>query len=70
MSLHGFAACCPGARRAIVEEKRWMTAQEFNEAFAVAQFLPGANVINLAVFGFVLIVLAPDSIALAAWMRR
>jgi len=52
MSLHGFGGVLPWARRAIVEDKRWMTAQEFNEAFAVAQFLPGANVVNLAiVFG-------------------
>ena len=52
MSLHGFGGVLPWARRAIVEEKRWMTPQEFNEAFAVAQFLPGANVVNLAiVFG-------------------
>lgn len=49
MALHGFGGVLPWARRAIVEEKRWMTAQEFNEAFAVAQFLPGANVVNLAV---------------------
>ena len=52
MSLHGFGGVLPWARRAIVEEKRWMSPQEFNEAFAVAQLLPGANVINLAiVFG-------------------
>src|SRR5690349_12600947 len=49
MALHGFGGVLPWARRAIVEEKRWMTAHEFNEAFAVAQFLPGANVVNLAV---------------------
>jgi chromate transporter len=49
MALHGFGGVLPWARRAIVEEKRWMTAQEFNEAFAVSQFLPGANVVNLAV---------------------
>jgi chromate transporter len=49
MALHGFGGVLPWARRAIVEDKRWMTAQEFNEAFAVAQFLPGANVVNLAV---------------------
>jgi chromate transporter len=52
MSLHGFGGALPWARRAIVEDKRWMTAQEFNEVFAVAQLLPGANVVNLAiVFG-------------------
>ena len=49
MALHGFGGVLPWARRAIVDDKRWMTAQEFNEAFAVAQFLPGANVVNLAV---------------------
>src|SRR5882757_2683650 len=49
MALHGFGGVLPWARRTIVEEKRWMTAEEFNEAFAVSQFLPGANVVNLAV---------------------
>lgn len=52
MALHGFGGVLPWGRRAIVEEKRWMTAAEFNEAFALCQFLPGANVINFAiVFG-------------------
>ena len=49
MSLHGFGGVMPWARRAIVEEKRWMTPQEFNETFAVSQVLPGANVLNLAI---------------------
>src|SRR6185295_6865242 len=35
-----------------VERKRWMTAEEFNEAYALCQFLPGPNIVNLtAVFG-------------------
>src|SRR3954470_13720342 len=49
MALHGFGGVLPWARRTIVEEKRWMTAEEFNDAFAVSQFLPGANVVNLAI---------------------
>jgi chromate transporter len=49
MALHGFGGVLPWARRAIVDEKKWMTPQEFNEAFAVSQFLPGANIVNLAV---------------------
>jgi chromate transporter len=66
MSLHGFGGALPWARRAIVEDKRWMTAQEFNEAFAVAQFLPGANVVNLAiVFGRRLHGAAGAAVALA-----
>src|SRR5436853_1882204 len=66
MALHGFGGVLPWARRAIVEDKRWMTAQEFNEAFAVAQFLPGANVVNLAiVFGRRLHGAAGAAVALA-----
>ena len=66
MSLHGFGGVLPWARRAIVEEKRWMTAQEFNEAFAVSQFLPGANVVNLAIiFGGRLHGAAGAAVALA-----
>src|SRR5262245_4901165 len=66
MSLHGFGGVLPWARRAIVEDKRWMTAHEFNEAFAVSQFLPGANVVNLAVvFGGRLHGAAGAAVALA-----
>ena len=32
-----------------VEEKRWMTAEEFNDAYALCQFLPGPNIVNLTV---------------------
>lgn len=40
------------ARRAIVEQHRWMTADEFNETFALCHFLPGPNIVNLTmVFG-------------------
>lgn len=49
VALSGFGAALPWARRMIVEQKRWMTTQEFNEAFAVAQFLPGPNVVNFSV---------------------
>jgi chromate transporter len=35
-----------------VEEKRWMTDEEFNNVYALCQFLPGPNIVNLAaVFG-------------------
>ena len=39
----------PWARRMIVDEKKWMTAEEFNETYSLAQFLPGPNVVNLSV---------------------
>ncbi|HVX99528.1 MAG TPA: chromate transporter [Pseudorhodoplanes sp.] len=52
MSLSGFGGVLPWARRMIVEDRRWMSAEEFNEAFALAQFLPGPNIVNFsAVFG-------------------
>jgi chromate transporter len=66
MALHGFGGVLPWARRTIVDDKRWMSAQEFNEAFAVSQFLPGANVVNLAViFGGRLHGAAGAAVALA-----
>jgi len=49
MSLAGFGGVLVFARRAIVEEHRWMTAEEFNETFALCHFLPGPNVVNLSV---------------------
>ena len=52
ISISGFGVILPWARRMIVDDKKWMTAEEFNETFALAQFLPGPNVVNLsAVFG-------------------
>jgi chromate transporter len=49
MSLAGFGGVLAFARRGIVEEHRWMTAEEFNETFALCHFLPGPNVVNLSV---------------------
>src|SRR6201997_5482599 len=52
MSLSGFGGVLVFARRAIVDEHRWMTAEEFNETFALCHFLPGPNIVNLSlVFG-------------------
>ena len=49
MSLAGFGGVLAFARRGIVEERRWMTAEEFNETFALCHFLPGPNIVNLSV---------------------
>jgi chromate transporter len=52
MSLAGFGGVLVFARRAIVDEHRWMTAEAFNETFALCHFLPGPNIVNLSmVFG-------------------
>src|SRR5215469_9345638 len=49
VSVSAFGGALPWARRMIVEERRWMTAEEFNETFSLAQFLPGPNVVNFSV---------------------
>jgi chromate transporter len=49
MSLAGFGGVLVWARRGIVDQHRWMTADEFNETYALCHFLPGPNVVNLSV---------------------
>jgi len=49
MSLMGFGGVMVWARRAIVEQHRWLTAEEFNDIFALCHFLPGPNIVNLSV---------------------
>jgi chromate transporter len=52
MSLAGFGGVLAWARRSIVDQHRWMTAEEFNETFALCHILPGPNIVNLSfVFG-------------------
>ena len=52
MSLAGYGGVLPFARQGIVERHRWMTADEFNETFALCHFLPGPNIVNFSmVFG-------------------
>ena len=49
ISLAGFGGVLVWARRGIVDQRRWMTADEFNETYALCHFLPGPNVVNLSV---------------------
>jgi chromate transport protein ChrA len=49
VAVSGFGGVMPFARRMLVERRRWMTPEEFNEAYALAQFLPGGNILNLSV---------------------
>ena len=52
MSTAGFGGVLFWARRGIVEQHRWMTADEFNETYALCHFLPGPNIVNFSmVFG-------------------
>ena len=47
--IMGFGGVLPWVRRMIVEQRRWLTAAEFNDVLALCQFLPGPNVVNLSV---------------------
>jgi chromate transporter len=49
ISLYGFGGVLAWSRRMMVEERRWMTPDEFNDAYALCQFLPGPNIVNLSV---------------------
>jgi len=44
IALCGFGGVLAWSRRMLVEERKWMTAQEFDDAYALCQFLPGPNV--------------------------
>ena len=48
LALQGFGGVLAVAQRELVERKRWMTREEFVEEWAVAQIMPGPNVVNLA----------------------
>ncbi len=48
LALQGFGGVLAVVQREIVEKKKWLTPDEFMEDWAVAQVLPGPNVINLS----------------------
>jgi chromate transporter len=48
IALQGFGGVLSVVQRELVDKKRWLTKAEFLEDWAVAQILPGPNVINLA----------------------
>lgn len=48
MALQGFGGVLPVAQRMLVERRRWLSSTEFVEMLALAQVLPGPNVVNLA----------------------
>jgi chromate transporter len=48
LALQGFGGVLSVVQRELVEKKRWLTPEEFLEDWAVAQILPGPNVVNLS----------------------
>lgn len=46
LALQGFGGVLAVVQRELVEKKRWMTQAQFVEDWAVAQIMPGPNVVN------------------------
>ncbi|MFN6408379.1 MAG: chromate transporter [Limnohabitans sp.] len=46
LALQGFGGVLAVVQRELVEKKRWMTQSQFVEDWAVAQIMPGPNVVN------------------------
>ncbi len=49
IGLIGFGGINAWARRVLVEEKRWLTDQEYAETLGLGQVLPGPNALNAAI---------------------
>jgi chromate transporter len=48
LALQGFGGVLAVVQRELVDRKRWLTQEEFIEDWAVAQIMPGPNVVNLS----------------------
>ncbi len=48
LALQGFGGVLAVAQRELVERQRWLSKQEFVEMLAVAQVMPGPNVVNIS----------------------
>lgn len=48
LAVRGFGGVLPWAQRALVDEARWLTLDEYLELLSLAQALPGPNICNLA----------------------
>jgi chromate transporter len=49
ISLSGFGGVLAWSRRMMVEQRRWLTAEQFNDTYALCAFLPGGNILNFSV---------------------
>ena len=48
LALQGFGGVVGVVQRELVDRRQWLTPDEFVEEWAVAQIMPGPNVVNLA----------------------
>jgi chromate transporter len=49
VSLYGFSGGLALAHRIVVDERRWLAEPEFADIVSLCQFLPGPNIIGIAV---------------------
>lgn len=49
VGLSGFGGVLPWARRMMVDQRRWLTEEEFTNILSLCQFLPGANIVNVSI---------------------
>lgn len=49
VSLPAFGGVLPWARRSLVEQRGWLSPDEFTEMLSLCQILPGPNIVNIAV---------------------
>src|SRR3954468_2258758 len=69
LTLHSFGGALFWSRRMLVENRRWLTEHDFVELLSLAQLLPGANGVNMAVLvGYRFAGTAGAAAALAGFM--
>lgn len=49
IALTGFGGVLPWARILLVERRQWLSDRQFADDLALAQFLPGPNIVNLSI---------------------
>ncbi len=49
MGLISFGGVLPWARRMLVEQRGWLTDEEFVDALSLGQALPGPNIVNVSI---------------------
>ncbi len=49
VSLCGFGGGVVWARRTVVEQRRWLSDEEFADTLSLCQFMPGPNIVGIAV---------------------
>jgi chromate transporter len=49
IAVTGFGGVLPWARIVLVERRRWLSGEQFADDLALAQFLPGPNIVNLSI---------------------